>query len=74
MPKTNLKPEVQSNIDSMTCIGRLLEVLSDEEVQASDEDIENVVSLLLSHLRLSKSIAKNNPLYVCSVNKPFLFE
>ncbi len=64
MPKTDYKPEVQSNADCMRCIGKLLETLADQEVGATEEDIEKVVTLILSLLRLSKLIIKKNPLYV----------
>ena len=66
MPKTDFKPEVQSNSDCMTCMGKLLETLADPAVKASEEDIEKAVYLIYPLLRLSKQISKNNPLYVCA--------
>lgn len=71
MAKTNYKPEVGSNVDCLTCVGRVLEVLAEEEVGATDEDVEICVALLLPLLRLSKTITRNNPLYVRMWNNPF---
>ena len=65
MAKLDFKPEVKSNRDCMDCLGRLLETLADPELGTTDEDIERLVSLILSLLRLSKVITRNNPLYVC---------
>ena len=64
MGKFDYKADVKSNRDCMDCLGKLQETLADPEIAATDEDVEMLVPLVLSLLRLSKIITRNNPLYV----------
>ena len=69
MPAADYRQDIQSNNDCMLCIARLLETVGDSETGATEDDIERVVYLILSLLRLSKLIPKNNPLNVCAIRE-----
>ncbi len=64
MSRFDYKADVKSNRDCMECLGKLLETMADPDIGANDEDVDRLVPLILSLLRLSKTITRSNPLYV----------
>ena len=73
MPRLDYKPDVRSNQDFMVCLGKLLEMLADRELGTTDEDVEMVVPLLVSLMRVAMLLQRTNPLYVCVERKYLLF-
>lgn len=64
MPRSNFNPQHRANQDCVTCVAKLLELLSDQELCVSAQDVNMVVPLLHPLLRMCKHIPRTNSLAV----------
>ena len=65
MPRLDYKPGIPSNQDFIVCLGKMLEMLADRELGTTDKDVEMVVPLVVTLMRVTMLIPRTNPLYVC---------
>lgn len=64
MPRNHYKAEERSNTDCMTCIGRLIEMLAEPNLDITDDDVEYLTPLILSHMRLHRHLPPGSVLVV----------